>query len=411
MNRRTGGARLYHRYPPDQYRSQMLPTTIGNVLLSGERYGLDRYGFDSTVLWPRFYWCLPEPVQQSMERFKEEHQLPIALSFVSFLFAVASGVTVYGGDGSATLFAVTTGAGLGLAVGAYLLAIERTEEYAEQIRATVDLHHQKLESVWTRGGGSEQEWLATVTEFVLAGPDALTARAEEAARASAATAAAATNPVTATNPATTAPGEGADPANLTIVTKAGSEPGKYSCVTRPRMEQVVRIVTAVTGRVRALWLVTAIAAVTITVGTVSLKDDTVTVLRAVQRTAPGEPIEVVELSVDRDDAPADRIDPSTDTPLMARVPIGEGDTVTTGDTYLAADTVTFTLPTSSTGPTAGELVTAVIGPCGAVIDRAFITDIGTSDVTLLVPRSALSALDECDVNAVTLLRDAERLDG
>ena len=141
----------YYRYPPEEHVSDLLPTTIGNILISSERYALDRYGLDVNLLWPRLYWQLPLEVRQSLDAFKEEHQIPLALSFVSGVFGFVAGATVLVRGGSPRLFLTVTAAAFALAIMAYLLAIERTEEYAEQLRTTVDLHRKLLREQWSGG--------------------------------------------------------------------------------------------------------------------------------------------------------------------------------------------------------------------------------------------------------------------
>ena len=140
--------RAYRRYPPSDFEHEVLPTSLGNILLSAERYGLQRYGIDVTLLWPRFYWQLPPEMRKDLEAFKEEHQLPLALSFMSAIFGFLAGGIVLVSGGSWLLFAGASASGVVLAAAAYLLALERAEEYGEQIRAAVDLHHRSLFGIW-----------------------------------------------------------------------------------------------------------------------------------------------------------------------------------------------------------------------------------------------------------------------
>lgn len=163
---------LYSRYPPRKHRHLTLPTTIGNVLLSGERYALDRYGFDVNLLWPRLFWQLPPEVRQSIEVSKEEHQVPLALSFVGVCFAVLGGGTVFVLGGTWQLFSIVCVIGFSFSVAAYLLAVERTEEYAEQLRVTVDLYRRSLVDNWRPGPrrfNEEQQFFAAASAFVQSG--------------------------------------------------------------------------------------------------------------------------------------------------------------------------------------------------------------------------------------------------
>lgn len=162
----------YSRYPDDAHISDVLPTTIGNILIAAERYGLARYGLDVNLLWTRLYWQLPPEMRQNIDVAKEEHQIPLALSFVAGCFGVISGICILILRGSAALFAGATVSGFVLAVIAYLLAIERTEEYGEQIRTTVDLHRRLLVRNWAEGPRnyrSDREYFAAAAAFVESG--------------------------------------------------------------------------------------------------------------------------------------------------------------------------------------------------------------------------------------------------
>jgi len=181
---------LYERYFADKHVENTLPTTIGNILLSSELYALDRYGLDVNLLWPRLYWQLPDEVRRDMEIFKEEHQVPIALSFVSALFAVTAGITTFVLRSSWLVFTLATSIGLALAYASYRLAIERTEEYAEQLRTTVDLYRRLLLDNWRLGPKSFEDEktilrISVAVHSIGEGPTVWVTRSEHNKRSSA----------------------------------------------------------------------------------------------------------------------------------------------------------------------------------------------------------------------------------
>ena len=156
----------YRRYPPAEYEHEVLPTSLGNILLAAERYGLHRYGVDTTLLWPRLYWQLPPDMRTDLEAFKEEHQLPIALSFMAAWSTLIASLAVLVAGSSWQLFVLVSTVGLALSMGAYLLALERAEEYGEQLRTAVDLHHGALKGVWDQPEDDEREFFQRVQFFV-----------------------------------------------------------------------------------------------------------------------------------------------------------------------------------------------------------------------------------------------------
>ncbi len=165
-------AEIYRRYPPRSSRHLTLPTTIGNILLGAERYALDRYGLDVNLLWPRLYWQLPEEVRSSIDVFKEEHQMPLALSAVSSAFGLLAGGTVVLRGGSVGLFLLVSVVGFGFSYAAYLFSIERAEEYAEQLRTIFDLYRGELAANWSTGPrqhAGERQFFAAAQIFVQSG--------------------------------------------------------------------------------------------------------------------------------------------------------------------------------------------------------------------------------------------------
>src|SRR3954451_16208119 len=77
------------RWPPSSLTSPYAPqgsttAVLGNVLLAGERYPLERYGVDPIFFWPRLYPLLPEQFQRDYEEFVTEYEFPLVVSTLAF---------------------------------------------------------------------------------------------------------------------------------------------------------------------------------------------------------------------------------------------------------------------------------------------------------------------------------------
>jgi hypothetical protein len=105
-------------------------------------------------------------MQQDIDVFREEYQVPVALSFMAVSFSVVSGAIVLWSSGPWHLYFVSTVAGLVLGITAYLLALERAEEYGEQVRAIVDLQRQRLVGVWEGPAVEEAAFFERAQRFV-----------------------------------------------------------------------------------------------------------------------------------------------------------------------------------------------------------------------------------------------------
>jgi hypothetical protein len=164
---------LYAKYPGEDHLNSLLPSQVGNTLLSGELYGLDRYSFDLNLLWPRLAHLIPEQAALDLDRFKEEHQFPLILSFVCAAFSVLAGSFVLVATGPWNLFVLVTLTGLLLAYGSYLLSLERTDEYAEQLRAITDLYRHELRNYFATNVDlpEDDRYFTAAASFVLHGDE------------------------------------------------------------------------------------------------------------------------------------------------------------------------------------------------------------------------------------------------
>jgi hypothetical protein len=396
MNLADRRLELYTRYPHDKYIADMLPTTVGNILLSGERYGQQRYGFDLPVLWPRLHSQLPDRVQVDLATFREQHQLPLALSFVAALFAVASGVTVVLGNGSPALFVASTGIGLVMAAVAYLLAIERAEEYAEQLRAVTDLFHSLLREEWNgpQHDSALADWYAAAKDFILTGkapaPQVSTTRCSISGLFRSLVP---TRAVARTHA-------------RRLEIPATPDAGPAMTVTVP-----AKMYRWVIARIRPLWLCVALGALVIAVGANMLAHQRVAVLVAATSTRPGALVAVEERSISRSEAPDSAVAADVSTGLVARTGLAVGEVLTDESVVVINDLIEVTLP--STGPRLASsdpgVVGAIVHPCGVILDDIIVSRVEDAalvtggNVSMLLTRAQVQQLRGCAPDEVLLL--------
>lgn len=395
----TNATLFYFRYPL-RHDADTLPTTVGNIMLAGERYGVDRYGFETNVLWTRFAWCLPENVQISLDQFKEEHQLPLSLSFTSACFALASGATVTMSHGSPTLFAVSTGLGTVLAIVAYLLAVERTEEYAEQLRATVDLHHTKLRDAWvsTIPDVDLEHWFDDARAFVEGGRDSLIARrnthTEQRVRV---VDGAASGP--AAEPSETREG----------LYETNSSEQNLGEPPRHRMARVGSAWGWVCERVRLLWAASAVAGALIVAGSVHLATETRTVLVAAQSAQIGTEVVIERDTVRAVDVPQDAVSGLNDARVALR-PLQPGEVITMSNTLSAANASVIEIATTAPRIVTGSAIaTVIVAPCGRLLHNVIVTvrpEMSPTHVELTLSSDQVGELGGCSPESVALLTAA-----
>lgn len=158
----------YYRYPGQKHRERILPTRLGNILLSGERYAYDRYGIDTIVFWPRLHPLLPETFQREYEGFVINYEFPLVVSFQSMLTGTVCATAILVTNGSPVAFAVTFLGGLLLSYAAYCLGLSNAEDLAEQQRAAFDLYRNLLLEAWptVRDVADEKEAFEIIRAFV-----------------------------------------------------------------------------------------------------------------------------------------------------------------------------------------------------------------------------------------------------
>ncbi len=129
---------------PQGDRDIFLPTALGNVLRSAERYPHDRYGIPTTFLWPRLFYVTPEHFRRDIEEFRTDYEWLLGVSFLSAVTAAASGIVLIAVGAPWWLFAATFGGGCLLSLLAYRASVAAAEEYGAQLRAGVDLYRTEV---------------------------------------------------------------------------------------------------------------------------------------------------------------------------------------------------------------------------------------------------------------------------
>lgn len=78
---------LLARYPvsPERY----LPTLLGNTLRAGEESAGGRYSLETTVSWPRLYYCLPDNMQRDVSDLHQQVDGGARLSLATAVAGVA----------------------------------------------------------------------------------------------------------------------------------------------------------------------------------------------------------------------------------------------------------------------------------------------------------------------------------
>jgi hypothetical protein len=165
----------YSRYPlledasEDTDEAEVLPTTLGNILLAGERYAPTRYGMDTIYFWPRLYPLLPGPFQVAYEEFLIAHEFPLVVAFQAMVTAVIGGLTIVFTGGSPIFFVLWLGGGSAFAYAFYVLSFASAEELGEQQRTAFDLYRHLLLEQWATPDDVRDERVAfsRIEEFIL----------------------------------------------------------------------------------------------------------------------------------------------------------------------------------------------------------------------------------------------------
>ncbi|WP_329000524.1 hypothetical protein OHA18_39565 [Kribbella sp. NBC_00709] len=141
---RRDEATQWEHYLEFPARHEVLPTRLGNILRTAERYGYARYGADIIVMWPRLYHLLPESVQRDVE----DRRATVEFLLVTSLFWGLFGVVDFGfltiAGSPAWIPCLCLLVGTAGAVLAYESCLPAAMEYGERIKAGFDLYRVQL---------------------------------------------------------------------------------------------------------------------------------------------------------------------------------------------------------------------------------------------------------------------------
>lgn len=134
----------YREYPPIHELDQVMPTRVGNVLKSAERYPNTRYNIDAVLIWSRLYHSFPDRFVQIITEARTTLDFALAISALSGLFSLISGIWLIVMKAPGWLFLLCFWGGALVAWLAYRSAIGSAAAYAEQVRAAFDLYRHEL---------------------------------------------------------------------------------------------------------------------------------------------------------------------------------------------------------------------------------------------------------------------------
>lgn len=124
--------------------SDTLPTRLGNILLSGERYPYERYGADAVVLWPRMVSLLTDADKERLAAVRSVLERLLVLATLSVLLSIGSGICFAVSElpWQYPFFSYT--GGLALAWTLYEGALGPAVGYSAQLKAIFDLRRLEL---------------------------------------------------------------------------------------------------------------------------------------------------------------------------------------------------------------------------------------------------------------------------
>ena len=142
--------------------SELMPTTLGNILRARERSPKRKYGFDAVICWPRIWPLLPENVRNDLIASRSSLDQLIELWFWGLLFLLWS---------TQSPWAVVIG--LLWMFLSYGISLQAAMAYGDLLESAFDLHRLSLYDAigWNRPKNSdeEKELGAQLTEFLWRG--------------------------------------------------------------------------------------------------------------------------------------------------------------------------------------------------------------------------------------------------
>lgn len=133
--------RRYQRYPVDD---DVLPTELGNVLRSAERYPGDteRWGLDAVFWWPRLYLVIPDSARQQVDGTRTTLDQMVVLATLASLFSVTS--IGFAGSTPVAVWLPCAGGALALGYLSYRAAVSAAVVFGELVRSCFDLYRGPL---------------------------------------------------------------------------------------------------------------------------------------------------------------------------------------------------------------------------------------------------------------------------
>lgn len=145
-------------------RRRLMPTRLGNILMAGESWPVDKYGLDPVKCWPRLWLVLPDTVKAELTGARAALNGAAAVWVWSTLFVIWA-VWAW--------WAIP--AGVVVASIAYGLMGRSAAVYSDLFEATFDVHRRELYDAldWPRPRtpADEKELGQAITEFLWRGSD------------------------------------------------------------------------------------------------------------------------------------------------------------------------------------------------------------------------------------------------
>jgi hypothetical protein len=132
---RARAVRILSRYP---YIGdcELLPTSLGNALRTGETTAGERYGLDTLSSWLRMYPNLSTPLTVSADSARDALDACVNLCVTFFVLAILSAAAAYHNPGALWIPILA----LFIMAATYAGAISATVRYNEILRSAYDLH-------------------------------------------------------------------------------------------------------------------------------------------------------------------------------------------------------------------------------------------------------------------------------
>lgn len=121
-----------------------MPTSLGNILRSGEAYAEERYGVRAAVAWPRLYHLLPPDHLAALAAARSSMEGLLVVSLLAAVFALVSGVYLALSAGPLGWLLVFYVGGAAISATAYYGALGPASSFGEHVKTAFDLHRREL---------------------------------------------------------------------------------------------------------------------------------------------------------------------------------------------------------------------------------------------------------------------------